>query len=132
MHNIYGEIGVIINECDMKAYHQLRKKVRMIVKFVNRKDCTNILRLKKDLKHLDPSQLSFSEGTEIFINQSLCPYYKGIWNKSEKLRANQKLNQFYTINGIVCIKLEENDPSKSIAHMLDLVNLFSDIDINSL
>ena len=47
-------------------------------------------------------------------------------------RANQKLHQFYTINGIVCIKLEENDPPKSITHMLDLVNLFPDIEIDSL
>ena len=60
----------------------------MIVKFVNRKDCTNILNVKNNLKHLDPSKLSFSEGTEIFINESLYPYYRGIWNKRKKLRAN--------------------------------------------
>ena len=49
-----------------------------ILKFVNRKDFKNILRVKKNLKHLDPSKLPFSEGTKIFINESLCPYYRGI------------------------------------------------------
>ena len=74
-------------------------------------NCTNILRVKKDLKHLDPSKLSFSEGAKIFINPLqpgvafLYPYYRGIWNKCKKLRANKKLHQFYTINGIARVKL---------------------------
>ena len=74
VRNVFREIGVNINERDIQACHRLREKDRTIVKFVNRKDCTNILRVKKDLKHLDPSKLSFSEGTKIFINESLCPY----------------------------------------------------------
>ena len=97
VRNIFGEIGVNVNERGIQACHRLREKDRAIVKFVNRKDCTNILRVKKDLKHLDPTKLSFTEGTKIFINESLCPYYRGIWNKCKKLRANQKLHQFYTI-----------------------------------
>ena len=130
--NTFGEIGVNVNERDIQACHRLREKDRTIVKFVSRKDCTNILRVKKDLKHLDPTKLSFSEGTKIFNKESLCPCYRGIWNKCKKLRVNQKLHQFYTINGIVRVKLEENGPLKSITHMLDLVNLFPDIEIDSL
>ena len=132
VRNIFGEIGVNVSERDIQACHRLREKGRTIVKFVNRKDSTDILRVKKDLKQLNPTKLSFTEGTKIFINESLCPYYRGIWNKCKKLRANQKLHQFYTINGIVRVKLEENGPPKSITHMLDLVNLFPNIEINSL
>ena len=55
-----------------------------------------------------------------------------IWNKCKKLGANQKLHQFYTINGIVLVKLEVNGPPKSITHMLDLVKLFPNIEIGSL
>ena len=69
---------------------------------------------------------------KIFVNETLCPYYRGIWNKCKKPRANQKLHQFYTINGIFRVKLEENGPPKSITHMLGLVNLFSGIEIDSL
>ena len=132
VHSIFGEIGVNVNERHIQACHQLREKDRTIVKFVNRKDCTNILRVKKNLKHLDPTKLSFSERTRIFNNESLCPYYRGVLNKCKKLRANQKLHQFYTINAIVRVKLEENGPPKSITHMLDLVNLFADIEIDNL
>ena len=69
------------------------------------------------LKHLDPTKLSFTEGAKKLI---------------KKFRANQKLHQFYIINGIVRVKLEGNSPPKSITHMLDLVNLFPDIEIDSL
>ena len=78
VYNVFGEIGVNINKRDIQACHRLREKDRTIVKFVNRKDCRNILRVKKDLKHLDPSKLSFSEGIKTFINESLCPYYRGV------------------------------------------------------
>ena len=127
VRNIFGEIGVNVYERDIRE-----KDRTIVVKFVNRKDCTNILRVKKDLKQLDPTKLSFTEGTKIFINESLCPYYRGIWNKCKKLRGNQKLHQFYTINGVVRVKLEENGTPKSITHMLDLLNLFPDIEIYSL
>ena len=56
----------------------------------------------------------------------------GIWNKCKKLRANQKLHQFYTKNWIVRVKLEENSLPRSITHMLDLANLFPDIEVDSL
>ena len=69
VRNIFGEIGVNVNERDMQVCHRLRDNDRKTVKVVNRKDCTNILRVKKDLKHLDPSKLFFSEGTKIFINE---------------------------------------------------------------
>ena len=78
VRNIFEEIGANTDERDMQACHRYREKDRTILKFVNRKDFTNILRVKKNLKHLDPSKLSFSEGTKIFINESLCPYYRGI------------------------------------------------------
>ena len=84
------------------------------------------------IKHLDPSKLSFSEVTKIFIKESLYLYFWGIWNKYNKLTANQKLYQFCAINRIIRVRLEEKGPPKSITHMLDLVNLFPVIEIDSL
>ena len=66
VRNIFGEIGVNVNESDIQACHRLWEKDKTIVKFVNRKDCTNILRVKKDLKDLDSTKLSFTEGTKIY------------------------------------------------------------------
>ena len=37
-----------------------------------RKDCQQIMRVKKELKDLNPTHLDFPEGTQLFINDSLC------------------------------------------------------------
>ena len=126
VRDVFKKIGVEIDERDVQACHRLKEKERTIVKFVNRKDCLQILRVKKDLKSLDPTELDFPENTKIFINESLCPYYRGIWNKCKKLRAIQKIHQFYTISGL------ETVPSRIITHIVDLKELFPDIDIENL
>ena len=53
-----GEIGMNINKRDIHACQTLSEKDRAIVKFAIRKNCTNILSVKKDLKRLDTSKLS--------------------------------------------------------------------------
>ena len=130
VRGVFKKIGVEIDEPDVQACHHLKGKERTIVKFINRKDCLKILRVKKDLNSLDG--VGLSENTEIFIDESLCPYYRDIWNKCKKLRAIQKIHQFYTISGLIRVKLEETGPSRIITHMVDLKELFPDIDIENL
>ena len=101
VRGVSRKAGVEIDERYVQTYYRLKEKERSIVKFVNRKDCLQILRLKKELKFLDPRELDFPENTKIFINESLCPYYRGIWNKCKKLRVIQKIHQFYTIGGLI-------------------------------
>ena len=87
---------------------------------------------KRELKGLDPAALDLPEGTKIFVNESLCPYYRGIWNKCNKLRDKQKVHQYYTINGLIRLRIEESGQAKVITHMVDLHNWFHDIEIDSL
>ena len=51
---------------------------------------------------------------------------------AKKLRAVQKKHQFYTISGLIRVKLEETGPSKIITHMVDLKDLSPNIDIENL
>ena len=129
VHGIFKKIGVEVDERDVKLCHRLKEKERTIVKFANRKDCLGILRVEKDLKSLDLTELDFPESTKIYINESYC---RCIWNKCKKLRAVQKIHQFYTISGLIRVKLEETGPSRIITHMVDLQELFSDVDIENL
>ena len=76
--------------------------------------------------------MDLPEGTKIFINESLCPYCRGIWNKCKKLRDKQKVHQYYTINGLIRLRIEESGQAKIITHIDDLQNLFPDIEIDSL
>ena len=85
---VFKKIGVEIDERDVQACHRLKEEEKTTVKFVNRKNCLQILGVKKELKFLDPTELAFPEKTKIFINKSLCPYYRGIWNKCNKTKGN--------------------------------------------
>ena len=53
--------------------------------FQNKKLCQQVLREKKELQNVDPSEFDFPEGTAIFIIKSFCSYYKMLWNKCKKL-----------------------------------------------
>ena len=116
---------------DIQACHRLKDKDQTTVKFTNRKDCLRILRVKRQLKGLDSAAVDLPEGTKIFVNESLCPYYRGIWNKCKKSRDKQKVHQYYTINGLIRLQIEESGQAKIITHMVDLPNLFPDIEIDS-
>ena len=76
--------------------------------------------------------MELPEGTKIFVDESLCPYYRGIWNKCKKLRDKQKVHQYYTINSLIRSRIEKSGQVKIITHMIDLQNLFPDIEIDSL
>ena len=67
MRGVFKNIVVEIDE-DVQASHRLKEKEKTIVKFVNSKDCLQILRVKKELKSLDLTELDF-------------PYYRCILNK---------------------------------------------------
>ena len=79
--DVFQEIGVDIYDRDIQAYHRMKDKDRTIVKFANRKACIRILRVKRQLKGLNPAAVDLPEGNKVFVNESLCPYYWGIWNK---------------------------------------------------
>ena len=76
VYGVFKKIGVKIDERDVQACQCLKQKERTIVKFVNSKDCLQILTVKKELKSLDLTELHFPEDNKIFINESLCPYYR--------------------------------------------------------
>ena len=52
---VFGKIGVHVEGKHIQACHRLKDNDRAIVKFSNRKDSLQILRVKKDLKSLDPT-----------------------------------------------------------------------------
>ena len=81
----FNRIGVAVKPDDIEACHRLYNDKKTIVKFSKRKVCQQVLREKKELKNIDPSGFDFPEGTAVFINESLCSYYKMLWNKCKKL-----------------------------------------------
>ena len=128
---VFGKIGVHVEGKHIQACHRLKDNDRAIVKFSNRKESLQIPRVKKELKSLDPTELDFPEGIKIFINESLCAYYHGLWNKCKTLKGMGKLHVFFVSNGTIKVKILENDRVKPITHAADL-KMFPDIDIDNL
>ena len=115
--DILEKIGVKINKRDIQSCHRLHDKDRTIVKFSNRKDSLLILRSKKQLKELNSADLGLPEKTKL---------YKCKW-----LKSNSHINSFYTISGIVKIKVTETSRARSITHVNDLVEMFPAIDFDN-
>ena len=97
-----------VNKEDLDACHWLMDEGRVIVKFCQRKGCEKVLKAKNDLRKLDTTNLDLPEGSKIFINQSLCSYYRLLWSKSKKLHCKGRIFGWYLSNGSIKIKLQEN------------------------
>ena len=127
---VFNSIGFDIEEDRIEVCHRLTKFDHTIDKFSRRKDCQHLMRIKKGLKDLNPTNLSFPEGTKIYVNDSLCPYYRGLRNECKKLWNNKKIYSYFTANGTVRIKQVENGPYKNITHINDLRVLFPEEQIS--
>ena len=67
---------------------------------------------------------------KIFINSSLCSYYKMLWQKSKKLLTLGKIDNFYISNSTNRTKISENSSPLSITHVADFEKHFRDIDLS--
>ena len=88
------------------------------------------MRVKKNLKDLDATDLDLPAGTKLYINDSLCPYYRGLWNKAKKLWIKKKIFSYFTVTFTVRIRLQEKGPYCIITHIDDLKELFPDEDFS--
>ena len=105
---ILHHIGVNIYVDKTKACHGLgRNSDRTIVKFSSRKNCEHPIRVEKDLKDLDATDLDLPAGTKLHINDSLCPYYRGLWNETKKLWNKKKIFTYFTVNGTVRVSCKK-------------------------
>ena len=105
---VFEAIGVSADKNDTDDCHRLRDKEPMIVKFLRRKDCKQVLRCKKDPRSIKMINLDLPEGTKLFINESLCPHYKALWVICKKLWNRKRIHSFFTADGIIKFRFEEH------------------------
>ena len=127
---IFRKIGSEVSPHDIEACHRLKKdNDKLIVKFSQRKDCEQIMSVKKDIKHLKMQEVGLPGNRTIFINTSLCPYYRMLWSKCKRLHDLGKIGNFYISSGTIKIKISENRKPISITHTQDLVKYFPEVDL---
>ena len=130
--SVFKRIGVPVNPDDIEACNRLYNDKKTIFKFSRRKLCQKVLREKKELKNVDPSEFDFPEGTAIFINESLCFYYRMLWNKCKKLWEKKLIYTYFTSNGNIRYRIRENGNVHTVTRITDFKKNFPDIDINDL
>ena len=129
--SVFQNIGCTISLTFLDDCHWLGKNNdRVIVKFTCRKDCKQILKVKKDLRNLDKEDIDLPRGTKIYINQSLCSYYRILWLKAKRLQNIGSIDNFYISSGTIKIKVPDNSSLIMIAHLGDFKIHFSDIDLS--
>ena len=83
------EIDITVNPItDIQACHRIGNRGTVIVKLTNRKNVGKILSKKKSLDG--------REGSNIFINESLCPLNRKLRGCCNALKKNDKICLLYT------------------------------------
>ena len=124
----------IFNECDtpvdppnIEACHWLKSKARpnnVITKLSKRKDVFSILKRKKKLKSVDITKVGLPQESSVFINQSLCSYYKYLWSFCKRLHSKKLLHSFWVSNSNVSLKNRQNTLVMLVSHVSDLEKHF--------
>ena len=126
---VLSKAGCEILSRDIEACHRLTNNDKIIVQFLRRKNCDQVLSVKKDLQKVKLEDIGLKGSNSIFINPSLCPYYRMLWSKSKRLLDLGKINNFYVSSGKIKIRIQENSKPLSITHVEDLKKYFPDIDL---
>ena len=82
----FGKSGCNIDSSNIEACHRITEgNDRVIVKFSRRKDCQKVLSVKKNLQKSKMGDIGLTGDSKVFIDHSLCPYYRVLRSKSKVL-----------------------------------------------
>ena len=76
----------------------------------------------KNLKDMNFSSIAIR--SPVYINDSLCKYYKTLWRKCKKLCLNKFIHSFWVSNGSTRLEPSDNERSCIITHINDVEELF--------
>ena len=83
------KLDVNIDPANVEEYHWLKsnnKVKKEILKLSRQKDSDEIRRVRSKSKTTDLKSIGIT--TSVYINDSLCFYYKKLWSKCKKLWTN--------------------------------------------
>ena len=121
---VLNEIGVSINSRNVEDCHWIKNQgpEKVIIKCSRHKGANKVRTEKKKLKLKNLTSLGINK--PIYINDSLCTYYKKLWAKCKKLRGNQVIHAFWISNGSIKLKVYETGNVHTVTHDVDLEVLF--------
>ena len=78
---------------------------------------------KKRLKSMKAQNIGLPFGCKIYINESLCKYYKYLWWKCKLLQTRGSIQLFWVTNGSIRVR-HQNDEVTSATYIEDLEQHF--------
>ena len=86
--DLFSKCNAPVDPSNVEDCHRLKSTnnatQKVIMKLAKRKDLYRVLKAKSSLKNVDLNVTGIPPGTPIFVNQSLCRYYKFFWSKCKK------------------------------------------------
>ncbi len=121
--NVYNLDHFEIVGCHRLKKHKRDQPANVIIRFVNRRRAYQCIENRRLLKSEIP------EFPNLYIVENLCPKYKSIFDKCQKLRSEGKIKHLWTYNGIVHYKTlnNTNERGKKIYHISELEERFPNI-----
>ena len=126
---VFQHIGVgIMGKASRHVIIWTNRVAELLLRFQGgRIACMSCEKKKSELRKWKPSKLDLPNRTKLYINESLCPYYRGLWNQCKKLWNKQGIFSFFIVNGSTRTKIRKNGPYK-ITHIADFKDIFPDED----
>ena len=122
---IFEKLEVNVGPSNVEDCHWISCKIgpkRVMVKVSKREDAFKIRTSKRKLKGMDLTSIGINN--PVYINDSLCTYYKMLWRKCKSLRMNKLIHSFWVTNGSIRLRTVENGRTNVITHLSDLEDLF--------
>ena len=122
---IFEKLEVTVDPSTIEDCHWISSKngpKRVIVKVSKCKDASKICSSKRKLKDMDLTSTDIKN--PVYINDSLCTYYKMLWWKRKLRRTNKLIHSFWVTNGSLRLRTVENGRTNVITHLSDLEELF--------
>ena len=82
------------------------------------------------LKNLSNEELGLETNSKVFVNESLCKYYKFLSSQCKSLWNDKMIFAFWTTNGSLKLKLRQDGHVHTISHLEDLKELFPECEFN--
>ena len=122
MNEIKDDSDAPYSPVDLHACHHLKKKDRVIVKFVHRKRMQAIINRRRFLKNKNLTRHGITSA--LYLNESMSPPFKLLFHQCKLLRGAGKIASFWFYNGNLNVKLDENsDDRAQISHVCDLLRI---------
>lgn len=104
------------------ACHRLKNKDKTIIRFVTRKTADSALHHRGKLRNFDPTLYDFPPGTQIYINENLCPPMQYLMFLVRNARKQKKIASYNLWKGKITIQFEKDGRKIEIGHIQDLIN----------